>query len=123
MPPSLARYAAGVLRVYNGKCGQRIDLLNFVFPLCPSPALALTVPQIGVEVHFQIARGDPMENRGWTGGVNFGGAPAAWSSSHMSLTFLHMANLGYAPIFREDNPWENLGCCSEFTFLKVEGHC
>ncbi len=57
-------------------------------------------------------------NQVWQAGLGFG--TGAWTSSHMSLTFLHMANLGYAPIFREDNPWENLGCCSEFTFLKVE---
>jgi hypothetical protein len=117
--------AAGLV---DGMCGQYPDPLNPLSSPLPlllhlSPLIALAMPQIGVEVHFQIARGDPMESRGWTGGLNFGDAPAAWSSSHMSLTFLHLANLGYAPIFREDNPWGNLGCCSEFTFLRVEGHC
>ena len=45
---------------------------------------------------------------------------AAKNQAHMSLMFLHMANLGYGVVSREDNGWNNIGCCSEYSFLKVE---
>jgi hypothetical protein len=82
----------------------------------PSP-----LHQIGVEFHFQIApTWDAPRNltTPWTEGLSF--PTAAWTTSHMALAFLHLANLGYAPLYREDNMWEDAGCCSEFSFLKVE---
>ncbi len=47
-------------------------------------------------------------------------ATAAKNSPQMTLLFSHLANLGYAVVARDDNPHANLGCCSEFTFLRVE---
>ncbi len=38
----------------------------------------------------------------------------------MSLLFMHLANLGYGVLSREDNPYNQLGCCSEYSFLRVE---
>ncbi len=38
----------------------------------------------------------------------------------MSLLFMHMASLRYAVVAREDNPDTKIGCCSEYTFLRVE---
>ena len=40
------------------------------------------------------------------------------TSIHMSVLFLHMANLGYAPYSRDDNFHGD--CCSEYSFLRVE---
>ena len=38
----------------------------------------------------------------------------------MALIFSHLANLGYAPVARDDNMQGDRGCCSEFSFLQVE---
>ncbi len=46
----------------------------------------------------------------------------ARSAPQMGLLFLHLANLGYGPVAREDNPNAGLGCCSEVTFVRVEGN-
>ena len=45
---------------------------------------------------------------------------AAKNQAQMSLLFMHLANLGYGITSREDNGYQNLGCCSEFSFLRVE---
>jgi hypothetical protein len=44
----------------------------------------------------------------------------AKNKQQLSLLFGHLANLGYAVVLRDDNPHANVGCCSEFTFLRVE---
>lgn len=40
------------------------------------------------------------------------------SSLHLTILFAHITNLGYAIVFKEDNP----GCqhCSEFTILRIQ---
>jgi hypothetical protein len=66
--------------------------------------------QIAIELHF-------------TGGAQWANhipVVAAKNQVQMSLFFLHMANLGYGIISREDNPDANIGCCSEYSFLRVE---
>jgi hypothetical protein len=45
---------------------------------------------------------------------------AAKNQVQMSLLFMHLANLGYGILSREDNPYNQLGCCSEYSFLRVE---
>ncbi len=57
--------------------------------------------QIAIELHFT------------TGGKWGNRLPivAAKNQVQMSLFFLHMANLGYGIISREDNPDKNIGCC------------
>jgi hypothetical protein len=63
--------------------------------------------QIALEVHFSLGSGVfPIT--------------AARNSPQMTLLFSHLANLGYAVVARDDNLISNLGCCSEFTFLRVE---
>lgn len=66
--------------------------------------------QIAVEFHFA------------TDGEWVGHMPpvAAKNQVQMSLTFMHLANLGYAVVSREDNPSKLVGCCAEYSFLKVE---
>ena len=66
--------------------------------------------QIAIELHF-------------TGGSQWSNhipVVSAKNQVQMSLFFLHMANLGYGIISREDNPDANIGCCSEYSFLRVE---
>ncbi|KAI3432632.1 hypothetical protein D9Q98_004178 [Chlorella vulgaris] len=41
------------------------------------------------------------------------------SLAELAVFFQHIANLGYAIVSRDDNPLGR-GCCSEFTFLRVE---
>jgi hypothetical protein len=67
--------------------------------------------QILAEVHFQIQPGQFEKD-----------IPpvAAKNQAQMSLLFSHLANLGYGITSREDNGYQNLGCCSEFSFLRVE---
>lgn len=125
---TLPRQVGGLLHC-SSAVGQRVHRPGALSPsaVCHGSSHPLTfilpctnarfMSQIGVEFHFQLAHAVAM-NQVWQTGLGF--PTGAWTSSHMSLAFLHMANLGYAPIFREDNPWENLGCCAEFTFLKVE---
>jgi hypothetical protein len=45
---------------------------------------------------------------------------AAKNQAQMSLLFMHLANLGYGILSREDNPYNSLGCCAEYSFLRVE---
>jgi hypothetical protein len=45
---------------------------------------------------------------------------AAKNQVQMSLLFHHLATLGYGITSREDNPDGNIGCCSEYSFLRVE---
>jgi hypothetical protein len=66
--------------------------------------------QIAIELHF--AGGGQL--------ANHLPAVAARNQMQMSLLFMHMANLGYGIVSREDNPIDNIGCCSEYTFLRVE---
>jgi hypothetical protein len=66
--------------------------------------------QIALEVHFALGGK-------WT---NLFAPSAAKISAQGSMLFSHLANLGYAVVSREDNPDLNTGCCSEFTFLRVE---
>lgn len=57
--------------------------------------------QIAIELHF-------------TGGAQWANhipIVSAKNQVQMSLFFLHMANLGYGIISREDNPDANIGCC------------
>jgi hypothetical protein len=63
--------------------------------------------QIALEVHFSLGSGVFP-------------ASAAKNSPQMTLLFSHLANLGYAVVARDDNAGANLGCCSEFTFIRVE---
>jgi hypothetical protein len=65
--------------------------------------------QISVELHFTgLGSGIPEV--------------AARNQVQMSLFFLHMANLGYGVISREDNMFGSSGCCSEYSFLRVEAN-
>jgi hypothetical protein len=63
--------------------------------------------QIALEVHFSL-------------GAGMFPITTAKNSPQMTLLFSHLANLGYAVVARDDNPIASLGCCSEFTFLRVE---
>eukprot|EP00877_Chromochloris_zofingiensis_P010958 jgi/Chrzof1/6115/Cz17g10100.t1 len=38
----------------------------------------------------------------------------------LAVFFGHIANLGYGIVSKEDNPIAGSGCCSEFTFLRVQ---
>jgi hypothetical protein len=67
--------------------------------------------QISVEVHFTF------QHPQWPDGPL---TAAARTQFQMSLLFQHMANLGYAIASKEDNPYLDIGCCAEFTFLRVE---
>ncbi len=94
------------------------DRLTDTCPLLPAPLLLQALgeikehwhglpEQIALEVHFSLpGQGFPDS--------------AAKNGPQMSLLFSHLANLGYAVVARDDNPHMNLGCCAEFTFLKVE---
>ncbi len=67
--------------------------------------------QILAEVHFQIQPGHFEKDLP---------PVAAKNQAQMSLLFMHLANLGYGITSREDNGYQNLGCCSEYSFLRVE---
>ena len=61
--------------------------------------------KVALELHFPFSIGPSLLNPNW-------------GTTHMSSFFLHMANLGYAVISRDDNTGSP--CCSEFSFLRVE---
>lgn len=69
------------------------------------------VLQILVELHFSVG---PSTEPGAI-------IPRAKSLPQMSLLFAHLANLGYGISYRADNMLDNIGCCSEFSLLRVEG--
>lgn len=46
--------------------------------------------------------------------------PQGRTAPHLALLFFHLATLGYLPVSREDNPQGNLGCCAEWTLIRVE---
>lgn len=70
--------------------------------------------QVLIEVHFGRDDGN---------GNVYPTAVSAKNLSQMSLLFAHLANLGYAIFYRCDNFVSNIGCCSEFSLLRVEeGH-
>ncbi|KAL4424082.1 hypothetical protein ABPG75_001383 [Micractinium tetrahymenae] len=80
--------------------------------------------QVSMEVHYKgLYIWTGLDNRDtWS--------PMVWpmhqlSMAELAVFFGHMADLGYAVVSREDNlPWGE-GCCSEFTFIRVEqpAHC
>ncbi len=45
---------------------------------------------------------------------------AAKNQVQMSLLFHHLATAGYGITSREDNQFNRIGCCSEYSFLRVE---
>eukprot|EP00808_Paulinella_micropora_P010207 g67526.t1 len=88
----------------------KVDIEGFEYQVLGELKESDLLPtQLALEVHFSDK-------------TVIGHMVAAKLSSQMSLLFFHLASLGYAIISREDNPFWNRGCCSEFSFLLVEDH-
>jgi hypothetical protein len=65
--------------------------------------------QIVVELHFTTGAKHNWNMRG----------EAARNQFQMSMLFMHMFNLGYGIVAKEENR-NAVGCCAEYTFLRVE---
>ncbi len=64
--------------------------------------------QMVVELHYQV---DYSANLAKS---------TATSPAEMALLLLHLASLGYAPVYRDDNYYGVPGCCTDLTLLLVE---
>ena len=118
----------------EGRGGEGHHLL----PTATPSSLTRTFPsiplvQIGIELHMAPNYDSvpklrlyphiiPLNNSLAQIGIELHMAPNYFNSQrtsiHMSVLFLHMANLGYAPYSRDDNFHGD--CCSEYSFLRVE---
>jgi len=70
--------------------------------------------QISIELHF--SHHDTVDNTPYSPNIK-----AAKSLPHMALFFAHMANLGYGALAYKGNGYMDLGCCADYSFLRVEG--